>query len=260
MDLAVYLAVGAVAGLLAGLFGIGGGLVIVPVLVLSFELQGINADVLTHLAVGTSLATIVFTSLSSIKAHHAKGAIDWSLCRWLSGGIVIGAILGVKTVGQFSGELLQLIIGLFALVIAVQMGFDLKPKGARELPGRVGLVGAGSGIGWMSAMFGIGGGSLTVPFLSWNNVAMQRAVATAAACGFPIALAGALTNMVEGYGNPALPTSATGFVYWPAFIGIVVTSVPMAKVGAKLAHKLPAKTLKRIFALLLVAVAIRFLS
>lgn len=260
MEVFVYLAVGAVAGLLAGLFGIGGGLVIVPVLVLSFELQGISGGVLTHMAVGTSLATIVFTSLSSIKAHHTKGAVNWALCGWLSGGIVVGAILGANTVSQFSGELLQLIIGCFALVIAVQMGFDLKPQGARQLPGKPGLVAAGGGIGWASAMFGIGGGSLTVPFLSWNNVKMQQAVATAAACGFPIALSGAVTNMFTGYGNAELPEWSTGFVYWPAFAGIVLTSVPMAKVGAKLAHKLPAQTLKRIFALLLVAVAIRFLT
>lgn len=257
--LLLYLVLGAAAGTLAGLFGIGGGLVIVPVLILTFEAQGMSADILTHLAVGTSLATIVATSISSVKAHHARGAVRWDWFRPIAVGIVVGSALGVKTAGMLSGPVLQSVIGVFAIVIAIQMGFGLKPAGSRTIPGQPGLMGAGGIIGWASAIFGIGGGSLTVPFLTWCNAKMQTSVATAAAVGLPIAIVGALVNIEEGWGHPGLPEWATGYVYWPAFIGIVATSVIFAKLGAKLAHSLPADTLKRIFAVLLLFIGLRFL-
>ena len=159
MILLLYLALGAVAGLLAGLFGIGGGLIIVPVLVISFAYQGISPDVLTHMAIGTSLATIVFTSMSSVKAHQEKAGVRWEIFKPMAVGIVLGAILGVYTAAELSGPVLQKIIGVFALLMAVQMGFGLKPKPNRDIPGNKGLVGVGAGIGWASAIFGIGGGS-----------------------------------------------------------------------------------------------------
>ena len=259
MIVAVYLLLGAIAGTFAGLFGIGGGLIIVPVLVFSFELQGVSPEVLTHMAVGTSLATIVFTSLSSIKTHHSKGAVRWDLFKPMAVGIAIGAVLGGMTAAQLSGEYLQMVIGVFAIVIAIQMGLALKPKPSRDVPGSTGLAASGVGIGWASAIFGIGGGSLTVPFLSWCNVRMQNAVATSAACGLPIAVMGALTNVYEGWQQPALPEWSVGFVYLPALVGIVMTSVWFAKLGAKLAHRLEPDVLKRIFAVLLLVVGIRFI-
>jgi uncharacterized membrane protein YfcA len=259
MVLLVYLSVGAVAGLLAGLFGIGGGMIIVPALVLAFEAQQVNPDVLTHLAVGTSLATIVFTSISSIRTHHQKGGVEWLTFRRVSVGIVIGAALGVATADQLSGALLQKVIGCFALLAAAQMAFQLSPKPSRELPGAFGLGLVGSFIGWASAIFGIGGGTLSVPYLTWCNVQVQKAVGTAAAIGFPIAIIAALTNVIVGWGKPGLPDYTTGYIYWPAFIGIVMTSVLFARQGAKLAHKLPPLVLKRIFACLLVVVGTRFL-
>lgn len=259
MVLLLYLGLGAVAGVLAGLFGIGGGLVIVPVLVLSFQAQGLPSEVLTHMAVVTSLATIVFTSVSSIRAHNAKGAVRWDLVWPMAGGIVIGAVLGAHTAALMSGELLQKVIGVFALCMAAQMGFGLKPKPHRQTPGRVGLASVGTGIGWASAIFGIGGGSLSVPFLSWCNVKMQQAVATSAACGFPIALAAALTGIYEGWSLPSLPEWSLGYIYLPALAGIVMTSVIFAKVGARLAHRLSADKLKKIFALLLLVVGVKFL-
>jgi uncharacterized membrane protein YfcA len=259
LTLLMYVVLGAAAGTLAGLFGIGGGLIIVPVLILSFETQNVAPEVMTHLAVGTSLATIVITSISSIKAHHAKEAVRWDWFTFIAIGIVVGSALGVKTAGMMSGEFLQKAIGIFAILIAIQMGLGLKPKASRTIPGRPGLIAAGGVIGWASSIFGIGGGSLTVPFLSWCNTKMQTAVATSAAIGFPIAIVGALVNIEEGWGNPLLPEYATGYVYWPAFIGIVSTSVIFAKLGAKLAHKLPSTTLKRIFAVLLMIVGSRFL-
>ena len=260
MLLLTYLAVGAFAGLLAGLFGIGGGMVIVPVLVITFEILGFSADVLTHMAVATSLATIAFTSISSVHTHHQKGAVDWPIVVGLSSGILLGAVLGVFTADALSGAGLQIVIGVSALMMAAQMGLGLKPKPTRTLPGKAGLAGAGAGIGWASSLFGIGGGSLTVPFLTWCNHPMQRSVATAAACGFPIALVGASVNMIVGWDNSLLPENSLGYVYVPALLGIALTSVPFARLGAKLAHKLSAEKLKKLFAIMLVFVAIKFLT
>jgi uncharacterized membrane protein YfcA len=255
-----YLVVGALAGLLAGLFGIGGGMVIVPVLVITFEVLQFSPEVLTHMAVATSLATIAFTSMSSVWTHHQKKAVDWHLVKQLSVGILVGAVLGVLTADALSGTSLQVVIGVFALLMAAQMGFGLKPKPTRSLPETKGMLTTGGLIGWSSALFGIGGGSLTVPFLTWCNHPMQRSVATAAACGFPIALVGSFSNLLIGWDNPYLPETSAGYIYLPALAGIVVTSVPFAKLGANLAHKLSAEILKKLFAILLVIVAIKFLT
>lgn len=256
---ALYLGLGALAGTLAGLFGIGGGLVIVPVLIFSFGLQGVTPDVAAHLAVGTSLATIVFTSISSVRAHHARGAVRWDLFRPMTVGIVLGAVLGAWTASLLSGAALELIIGIFVILVALKMLLEVNPSPSRDVPGGPGLGAAGAGIGWASAIFGIGGGTLTVPFLSWCNVRMQQAVATSAACGLPIAVAGALTNLATGWSRPQLPEYSVGYVYLPALLGIVLTSVLFARVGANLAHRLDARLLKRIFALLLIVVGVRFL-
>lgn len=256
---ALYLALGALAGTLAGLFGIGGGLVIVPVLIFSFGLQGVNADVAAHLAVGTSLATIVFTSISSVRSHHSRRGVRWDIFRPMTVGIVIGAMLGAWTASLLSGPALELIIGIFVILVAAKMLLDVNPKPGRDVPGPVGLGGAGASIGWASAIFGIGGGSLTVPFLNWCNVRMQQAVGTSAACGLPIAVAGATTNIVTGWHQPQLPEMSFGYIYLPALIGIVLTSVLFARFGAGLAHRLDAVLLKRIFAVLLIIVGIRFL-
>lgn len=260
ITLAAYLAIGAFAGLLAGLFGIGGGLIIVPLLLFAFEMQSISADVSMHLAIGTSLATIMLTSMASIKAHHAHMAVRWDLFRPMAVGIVLGAVLGVFTVKSLSGATLKLIIGLFALAVAARMVVGFQPAPTRVVPQWRGLAGAGGLIGWGSAIFGIGGGTLTVPWLVWHNVRMQEAVATSAACGLPIAIAGALTNIVAGWNEPDLPDYALGFVYLPAFLGIVLTSMLTAKTGARLAHRLPAKMLSRLFACLLIVVGLRLLT
>ena len=257
MEFLLYLVLGGFAGVLAGLFGVGGGIIIVPVLVFSFTLQGFNSEVLTHLAVGTSLATIIFTSINSIREHHRKGAVRWPLFVWMTLGILIGAGLGALTAEAIAGPHLQKIIGVFALVIAAQMALEFKPKASRTVPG--GLTLAGSVIGWASAIFGIGGGSLTVPFLSWRSVPMQQAVATSAACGLPIAMAGALSFMIIGWHNPDLPAHSLGFVYLPALLGIALTSMFFARFGARLAHKLSPRLLKRLFAALLFCVGLSFL-
>ncbi|MDO7927506.1 sulfite exporter TauE/SafE family protein [Pseudomonas sp. KFB-139] len=259
MEFVLYLALGACAGVLAGLFGVGGGIIIVPVLVLSFGLQGFDASVLTHLAVGTSLATIVFTSINSVRAHHSMGAVRWPIFAWLTVGILVGAGLGSLTASYIAGPYLQKIIGVFALLVALQMALDLRPKASRSVPGKPGLTAAGVVIGWASAIFGIGGGSLTVPFLTWRSVSMQQAVATSAACGFPIALASAISFMILGWHDPQLPPHSLGFVYLPALLGIAVTSMFFARFGARLAHKLSPRLLKRLFAALLLCVGTSFL-
>ena len=259
MEFLLYLLLGAAAGVLAGLFGVGGGIIIVPVLVLSFTAQGIDPAVLTHLAVGTSLATIVFTSINSVLEHQRKGAVLWPVFAWMTLGILLGAGLGSLTAAAIQGPLLQKIIGVFAIVIAIQMGLELKPKAGRAVPGKLGLTAAGRVIGWASAIFGIGGGSLTVPFLTWRSVSMQQAVATSAACGLPIAAASALSFMLIGWGEPQLPPWSAGFVYLPAMAGIAITSMFFARFGARLAHKLSPRLLKRLFALLLLCVGVNFL-
>ncbi len=259
MELLLYLLLGAAAGVLAGLFGVGGGIIIVPVLVFSFAAQGVDPSVLTHLAVGTSLATIVFTSVNSVLEHQRKGAVRWPIFIWMTLGILLGAALGAATASAIQGEKLQKIIGVFAIVIALQMALDLRPKASSSVPGKFGLSIAGGVIGWASAIFGIGGGSLNVPFLTWRSVPMQQAVATSAACGLPIAVAGALTFMWLGWDKPQLPSWSLGFVYLPAMAGIAVTSMFFARFGARLAHRLSPRLLKRLFALLLFCVGLSFL-
>lgn len=259
-DLTLYLAVGAFAGTLAGLFGVGGGLVIVPVLAFTFTRAGIGGDALMQLAVGTSLATIVVTSISSVHAHHRRGAVLWWLVYRLAPGIVIGAWLGALIADWLPSRGLARVFGVFELAVAVQMGLGLRPAPQRGLPGRVGLFAAGGGIGAFSALVGIGGGSLTVPFLSWCNVAMRNAVATSAACGLPIAIAGAVAFAVTGWGEPGLPAGSTGYLYWPAIGGIVAASALFAPLGARLAHALPGDQLKRLFALFLAALGVYMLT
>lgn len=259
--LLLYLLIGACSGVLAGLFGVGGGTVIVPALILTLAWQGVSPEVATHIAIGTSLAAISVTSLSSIHAHQQRGAVDWPTVARLAPGLCIGVWLGALLASVLSGSLLQLCFGVFLVAISLQLFFNLQPASGspRTLPAWPGLVGAGSLIGALSALFGIGGGSLTVPFLHVYGVAMQRAVATAAAAGFPIAVVGALSYAWNGWGHPALPADSSGFIYWPAFAGIAVASIGFARLGAQWAHALEAQRLRRIFALFLLAIGIWFL-
>jgi uncharacterized membrane protein YfcA len=255
----IYLLLGAFAGLVAGLLGVGGGLIIVPVLVFIFTGQGVAEHLIVHLAVGTSLATIVFTSISSVRAHHQHGAVLWQAFWQLTPGIVIGAWLGALLADVLASDQLRRFFGVFELLVAIQMTFNVKPRPHRQLPGRAGMVGAGSVIGAISAIVGIGGGTMTVPFLVWCNVAMRKAVATSSACGLPIAVAGATGFIVTGWNAVDLPAYSSGYVYWPAFIGIVIASILSAPLGARLAHRLPAAQLKRIFAVLLYILGLRML-
>lgn len=258
--LLAYLALGAGAGVLAGLFGVGGGLIIVPVLIFSFQALGMSDDVATHLAIGTSLATIIFTSISSAQTHHSKGNVDWQLVKWLALGIIFGSVLGGFTASLLEGVTLKIIIGCFVICMAIQLGFNLKPKASKTLPKAPGLTITGGIIGWASAIFGIGGGSLTVPFLAFCSVPMQRAVAVSAACGIPIAISGALSYMWFGWGAEGLPSWSLGYIYLPALIGITVTSMVFSRLGAKLAYRLSATLLRRMFAIFLFIVGCSFFT
>ena len=255
----LYLALGAFAGVMAGLLGVGGGLIIVPVLAWIFHGRLINDAIVMHLAIGTSLATIVVTSLSSVRAHHRHGAVLWPAVWQLTPGIVIGAWVGAAIAHTLPSAALSKIFAVFVLMVSAQMAFGAKPAPHRELPGTTGMTLAGGVIGVVSAIVGIGGGSLTVPFLNWCNISIRQAVATSAACGLPIALAGTLGFIVTGLNTPDRPAWSLGYVYGPALISVAIVSMLTAPLGAKLAHTLPTDLLKKVFAIFLAVIGARML-
>jgi uncharacterized membrane protein YfcA len=255
--LAAYGGLGLVVGFVAGLLGVGGGLIIVPVLIVMLHGQGLATGLEPQLALGTSLASILFTSLSSVRAHHRHGAVEWSLVRRIAPGIVVGTLVGAVLAAQVSAFALKLFFVAFLFYAAVQMWLDFKPSPHRELPGRSGTLLAGGVIGAVSSWVGIGGGTLSVPFMLWHNITLHRAIATSSAIGFPIAVAGAVGYVLGGWQVGGLPAGSLGFVYLPALSGIVLGSVLTAPLGARTAHRLPIRPLKRIFALLLLVLALR---
>lgn len=250
MELIIYLLIGAIAGFTAGLFGVGGGLIIVPILYIVFTQMNYDANVIMHVAVGTSLATIIVTSISSVMAHHKKGAVLWQVFRNLAPGLVLGSFMGAGIADLMSGQHLQLVIGVFAVWMAYKMfrGAHALVDANRHLPSPPLQFVAGGGIGVASAIFGIGGGSLTVPYLNRHGVVMQKAVATSAACGLPIAVAGALGFMWFGAKQQIDVPNTIGYVHIYAFLGISVMSFITAKFGAKVAHRLSPAMLKKCFA------------
>jgi len=256
-----YLATGVISGLLAGLLGVGGGVVIVPALILLFAHLGFAPDLIAHLAVGTSLATIIGTGLTSALAHNRRGGVRWEIFRRLAPGIVLGAWVGAAIAGFLPQIWLQRVFGVFLLIVGTRMLWSRPADPSRQpsVPGALGLAAAGGGIGALSAIVGIGGGSLTVPYLARVGLSMRQAVGTSSACGLPIALAGTLGFMVIGWGKAGLPVGSTGFVHWPAVGAILLASMPIAPFGARLAHSLPIPILTRIFGVLLVGVAARLL-
>lgn len=257
-ELLTYLITGAVVGVAAGLLGIGGGLLIVPVLSSVF-IVFLQTEHVVHLAIGTSLATILITSFASVKAHQQHGAVRWDAVKLLTGGVLLGAFIGGWSSQFIASNILAKLFGILELIIAINLLLALKPNPHRQLPGLVGNSAAGSLIGWLSSLVGIGGGTLTTPYLQWNNIRMHQAIATSAAVSLPVAAAGTLGYLMGGLDATGLPHYATGYIYWPAFFGIVVASYFTAPIGAKWAHQLPVKTLKRFFALFLIVLAIKML-
>ena len=255
-----YLAIGVTVGFLAGLFGVGGGMIMVPMLVFVFTAKGFPAEHMMHLSLATSMATIVFTSLSSVRAHHRHGAVDWRVARAMAPGIVIGALAATLIAGFIPTRLLAIAFTTFMFYAAARMFFEVKPKPSRQLPGAAGLFGVGAGIGALSSVLAAGGAFLSIPFLTRCNVALKRAVGTAAANGFPIAAAGTVGYVLNGLRVEDLPDGSLGFVYLPALALIVLASMPVAPLGARLAHRWPVRRLRIVFALLLFAIALRMLA
>jgi uncharacterized membrane protein YfcA len=254
-----YPLLGAFAGFIAGLFGVGGGLTLVPLLFMLFAEQDFpNAHVM-HLALGTSMATIVFTSIASMRAHHAHGAVRWEIVRNMAPGLVIGTLCGSFIASTVPTRPLAMIFTAIVYYASIQMILDFKPKPTRNLPGRIGLVVAGLVIGVISSLVSAGGGFLSIPFMVWSNVAIHQAVGTSSALGLPIALAGVVGYVISGWHATELPPYAFGYVYLPAFVGVVLMSFLIAPYGAKLAHKLPVKQLKRAFGGLLALLASKML-
>ncbi len=256
--LAAYLLIGVFAGTTAGLLGVGGGLVVVPLLAWIFLANGFPAELIMQFAVGTSLATIVVTSVSSLLAHHRRRGVLWPVFGRLTPGVVVGALVGAAVADAMPSDGLRVFFGVFELLVAAQLGMGISPGPQRALPGSMGQAGAGGVIGVISALVGIGGGTMTVPFLVWCNVPMRHAVGTSAAAGLPISAAGAFGFAITGLDQSAPPWSL-GYVYLPAFAGIVVTSAAFAPLGAKLAHSLPTPVLKRVFAVFLAVVGAKML-
>lgn len=252
-----YLALGLFAGVIAGLLGVGGGLVMVPFLTWVFLEQGFPAAYNIHMALGTSLAIIVLTSLSSVRAHHAHGAVRWEAVRRIAPGIVLGTLVGAFAAAHLSDRGLKWFFTVFMVYAATQMLLGFKPSPHRELPGWPGMTAAGGVIGLVSSWVGIGGGTLSVPFLTWCNVRFQEAIGTSAAIGFPIAISGTFGFALSGRGVSGLPDYSVGFVYLPALLAVAAGSVLSAPWGAALTHRLPVARLKKIFAGLLYLLAVR---
>ena len=255
-----YLAIGLTAGFLAGLLGVGGGMIMVPMLVFVYTAKGFPAEHMMHLALATSMATIVFTSFSSVRAHHSHKAVDWPVARAMAPGLVFGALAATLVSGFVPTRPLAIFFTAFMFYAAIQMFFEAKPKPSRLLPGAAGLFGVGAAIGAISSVLAAGGAFLSIPFLVRCNVPLKRAVGTAAANGFPIALAGSAGYVLNGMRIDGLPEGSLGFVYLPALALIVAASMPMAPLGARLAHRLPVKQLRIAFALMLFAIALRMLA
>lgn len=250
---ALYLFFGGLAGILSGLFGIGGGVLVVPFLVWRYSLEGFEPAWTMVMAVATSLATIVLTSVSAVYAHHRRGAVDWPTVARLSPGLLAGSALGGVLAAHLPAAWLKLIFALFLLFVAVRMLTVQKSETGGTRPGKWLLATAGLTIGAASAILGIGGGTLSVPFLAKCRFSMREAVAISSAGGFPIALAGSASYIALGWSNGALPVGSLGYVYLPAFFALVVGSVAFAPLGAELAHRWPARRLKRAFGWVLAA-------
>lgn len=250
-EIPLYLATGAAAGLLAGMLGIGGGLIIVPILVFIFASHGFAPDRILHLALGTSLATIIVTSVSSMRAHHGRQAVNWGIVRGVAPGIALGCLVGAWLAAQLDTRPLKALFALFEFYVGTQLLLEFAPHPSRGLPKTAGMTAMGTFIGAMSSLVGIGGGTISVPFMVYCNRSLREAVGTSSAIGLPIALFGSLGYTVAGWRDTGLPPHSLGFVYLPAAFGIAFASVFTAPLGAKLTHLLPVSMLKKLFALLL---------
>lgn len=250
---------GACTGFLAGLLGIGGGMLMVPFITLILTSQGYPPEYTVKMAVATSLATICFTSLSSVRAHHQRGAVLWPIVRLLAPGILLGSLVGAQVAVALPGKILGVLFAIFVAFSATQMFLNRKPKPSRTLPGRLGTFGMGWVIGMLSSLVGAGGAFVSVPFMTWCNVKIHDAVGTSAALGFPIALAGTLGYMWAGQDLPQMPAGSVGYLYLPGLLVISLASISTAPLGARTAHRMDIQPLKKVFAGVLYVLAGYFL-
>lgn len=259
-SIVLYSLLGVFVGIAAGLLGIGGGAIIVPTLTAIFLMQGMPTENVVHVALGTSMATIVVTSVSSFRAHNKKGAVIWSVVKMITPGIIVGTFLATFIASHMSSLYLAIFFSLFMGYVSLQMFINKKPKPSRKLFGAKVQFFTGSFIGAISAMVSIGGGSLSVPYLIWQNVDMRKAVGTSAAIGFPIALSGTLGYMINGWDYGVTREYMLGFISLPAFFFIAIFSYFTAPWGAKLAHTLPVHVIKKFFAILLLGLSLKMLD
>lgn len=254
-----YLTLGATVGLLGGLFGIGGGTLLVPALLVLFEAQHFPSAHTMHLALGTSMATILFTSLASMRMHHQHGAVDGGVVRSIAPGVLFGAVLGAASASAIPSRVLGVFFALFVYFAATQMLLGSRPSAVRQLPGRAGMLGVGAFTGWISSLVSIGGGTVVVPFLVWCSVPLRTAIGTSAAIGFPVAAGGTLGYIVSG-AHLVLPyASSLGYVYPPALLWVALGGTITASLGARAAHRLNVVWLRKLFAMLLYGLATNLL-
>ena len=255
-----YGVLGIFAGLIAGMFGIGGGLIIVPILIASFIGSNFDGEIIVHLAIGTSMATIVFTGLASAYTHYKNKAVVNSYFKFISYGIVFGALTGALFTVQIPGEYVKKFIGILITLIAIQIFFDLKFRLTNNGPSQRLLVLSGSGIGFLSSILGIGGGLFTVPYLKNIGLSLKKSIGTSSACGIPIAIFGSLGYVILGLNEAKLPMLSFGYTYLPAVVGISITSVFSARIGGNLAHFFSTNTLRNLMCILLICIAFYMFS
>ncbi len=257
--LALLLLLGSAVGVLAGLLGIGGGLVVVPALVFLLPKAGISSEILMHMALATSLATIIVTSFSSALSHLRLGNVDMFAVKWLMPGVLVGGYFGATVADWIPHQYLPKVFSIIVMLLALQMFRSIRAISHHPMPSSFVTVLCGGGIGIISSLVGVGGGSLSVPFLNRHGVEMRKAVGSSAVCGFVIAISGMLGFVVSGYQVVDLPKYSWGYVYLPALFAIAATSMLTTRFGAKLSTQLPTATLKRIFAVFLMFVAVTML-
>lgn len=254
-----YLFLGAIVGWLGGLFGIGGGMILVPVLLFLFDAQNFADANQLHLALGTAMATILFTSLASLRKHHHHGAVNWLFVRHITPGILLGTALGAVLTTHIPANYLAIFFALFVYFAAAQILLDIAPHAARQLPHPAGISLFGVFTGCLSSLVSIGGGTFIVPFLIWCNVKLRHAIGTSAAVGFPVALGGSIGYVITGWSQTNLPSPHFGYIYLPALLWIALASIITAPLGAKAAHRMKVDKLRKLFAMLLVIIATKML-
>ena len=250
---------GTLSGVLAGLFGIGGGIIIIPTFFFIFSYLGFAEGILAHMVLGSSLGVIVFSSISSTFSHNIKDAVNWKLIKVTAPSIIIGSALGGITAGLIESDTLQGLVALFLVVASVQLIFEFPPPPQNPHTNVIGPFIAGGGIGWLSGVFGIGGGIFSVPYFYHRGLKMMNAIGTSAACGIPIAISGSLSYMIVGLNEDSLPNYSIGYVYLPATIIVGIMSSLTAKFGVNIAHRMKQKKLRIAFAFLVMIMALNLL-